>query len=245
MSRRIIIGDIHGHYDSLLSLLEVLNLQQEDQVYFLGDLIDRGPDSAKVVDLVMKNNYHCLLGNHEQLMLDAIGRGEIRGEILQSWLYSGGQTTMTSYNYKIPQEHIEWMKTLPPYIDLGDIWLVHAGVHPTIPLEKQTLEHFCWIRQEFHHMTQPYFPDKLIISGHTITFTLPGIKPGQIARGVGWLGIETGAYHPRSGWLTALEIDVQKVYQINTKDNTIRIRTLEEVVAPIELKMNVSKSLRF
>ncbi len=87
-----------------------------------------------------------------------------------------------------------WFQSLPAYLDLGDIWLVHAGVQPEYPLEQQTNEQFCWIRNEFHAMTQPYFKDKLIITGHTLTFTFPDVKPGQLARGNGWLDIETGVY---------------------------------------------------
>jgi serine/threonine protein phosphatase 1 len=59
-----------------------------------------------------------------------------------------------SYNHKIPQDHIDWLKTLPLYLDLGDIWLVHAGVYPHLPLEEQDATHFCWIRDEFHSIVK-------------------------------------------------------------------------------------------
>ena len=61
-NRRIIIGDVHGHYDTLIALLDSIAPNNDDRIYFLGDLIDRGPKSAEVVDLVMKNQYHCLRG---------------------------------------------------------------------------------------------------------------------------------------------------------------------------------------
>ncbi len=70
--RRIIIGDVHGHYEGLMTLMEAISPGAGDQVYFLGDLIDRGPDSAHVVNFVKQSSYPCLLGNHEQLMLEAI-----------------------------------------------------------------------------------------------------------------------------------------------------------------------------
>ncbi|HEY9859333.1 MAG TPA: metallophosphoesterase family protein, partial [Candidatus Obscuribacterales bacterium] len=166
--RRIFIGDVHGHYDGLMTLLEAIAPDGDDQVYFLGDLIDRGPRSAQVVDFVQKSDYHCLLGNHEQLMIDAFPKGRAFGPGLQAWLYSGGQATVASYkNMDLLAEHLEWIKTLPMYMDLGDIWLVHAGVHPELPLEDQTSHEFCWIREEFHSITKPYFPDKLIVTGHT------------------------------------------------------------------------------
>ncbi|NEP44268.1 MAG: serine/threonine protein phosphatase, partial [Okeania sp. SIO2H7] len=70
--RRIIIGDVHGHYDGMIALLEAIAPGKKDEVYFLGDLIDRGPKSAQVVDFVRKSPYKCLLGNHEHMMLNAM-----------------------------------------------------------------------------------------------------------------------------------------------------------------------------
>jgi serine/threonine protein phosphatase 1 len=239
--RRIIIGDVHGHYDALIALLDKVALNNDDQVYFLGDLIDRGPKSSQVVDFVYQNQYKCLLGNHEQMLLDAIGDGQISSNYLQAWLYSGGYTTLVSYNNNIPQEHINWLKTLPLYFDLGDVWLVHAGVHPNIPLNEQSSEQFCWVRDEFHSINEPYFADKLIITGHTITFTFPGVQPGQLVAGAGWLDIDTGAYHQNSGWLTALDFTNKMVYQIHVKKSEIRMLPLEEAVTTIAPSQVLSK----
>jgi serine/threonine protein phosphatase 1 len=232
--RRIIIGDVHGHYDALQSLLDAIAPSSEDQIYFLGDLIDRGPQSAQVVEFVRENNYGCILGNHEQMLLDVVGKGEISSQSLQGWIYSGGYSTLLSYDHHIPQEHIDWIKSLPTYLDLGDIWLVHAGVHPDLPIEEQSSEQFCWIRGEFHSMSEPYFADKLIITGHTITFTFPNVQPGKLAAGVGWLDIDTGAYHPNSGWLTALDVTNSQVYQINSKRGNVRTIPLEKAITAIE-----------
>jgi serine/threonine protein phosphatase 1 len=233
--RRIIIGDVHGHYEGLMTLLEAIAPGKNDQVYLLGDLIDRGPDSAQVVSFVQQSPYTCLLGNHEQLMLEAFPGGRTFTPALQAWLYSGGRTTVASYpDATTLLDHVDWFKTLPTYLDLGDLWLVHAGVHPDLPLESQTTQEFCWIRDEFHSMSKPYFPDKLIITGHTITFTLPKVGPGELAQGNGWLGIDTGAYHPKSGWLTGLDMTQRRVYQANVFNRAIRVLPLDEVVTQIE-----------
>lgn len=233
--RRIVIGDVHGHYDTLMTLLDAIAPSQDDQVYFLGDLIDRGSQSSQVVEFVKQSTYSCLLGNHEQMLLEILGHGEIDGPALQAWLYSGGHSTINSYGEDgVRQDHIEWMRTLPLYMDLGDTWLVHAGVHPRLPIEKQTAEQFCWIRDEFHRMPEPYFANKLIIIGHTITFTLPGVQPGRIAQGQGWLDIDTGAYHPKSGWLTGLDLTNSRVYQANVFRNRVRQMPLEEAVTRVE-----------
>ncbi|NJM57316.1 MAG: serine/threonine protein phosphatase [Synechococcales cyanobacterium RU_4_20] len=233
--RRIIIGDVHGHYDGLVALLENISPVEGDEVHFLGDLIDRGPRSADVVELVCHNGYSCLLGNHEHMLLQSFPENG-QSDALQPWLYSGGNATIASYkDWDQLLKHIQWIKTLPLYRDLGDAWLVHAGLHPALPIARQTTQELCWIREEFHSIPRPYFADKLILIGHTITFTLPGVKPGELAQGHGWLGIDTGAYHPRSGWLTALDIDNWKVYQVNVFQRRLRILPFEEVVARIDL----------
>ncbi|MGB7443256.1 MAG: metallophosphoesterase family protein [Coleofasciculaceae cyanobacterium] len=232
--RRIVIGDVHGHYDSLITLLDAVAPNGDDMIYFLGDLIDRGPQSCQVVEFVKRSPYQCLLGNHEQMLLEIYDGGEISRPALQAWLYSGGSSTLKSYGKDgVLQEHLDWMRKLPTYLDLGDTWLVHAGVHPRLSIEKQTTEQFCWIRDEFHGMRKPYFSDKLIITGHTITFTLPGVLPGKIAQGQGWLDIETGAYHPKSGWMTALDITNSLVYQVNVFRRVVRKLPLEEAVTRI------------
>ncbi|WP_071516697.1 metallophosphoesterase family protein [Geitlerinema sp. PCC 9228] len=235
--RRILIGDVHGHYDGLMQLLETIELGSEDELYFLGDLVDRGPNSAQVVEFVRQNNYPCVLGNHEQMFLDAFASDFARSPALPTWLYGGGHATLASYK-TVPDiwlvQHLQWMQELPGYIDLGDVWLVHAGVDPNLPLEEQTNEQFCWIRDEFHAATEPYFAHKQIIFGHTITYTFAGVEPGKLVRGPGWLAIDTGVYSPVSGWLTAVDIDNNWVYQVNVLQPEIRQLPLSEAVVEIQ-----------
>jgi serine/threonine protein phosphatase 1 len=241
--RRIFIGDVHGFYEPLIRLLEAIAPTEQDEVYFVGDLIDRGPDSAQVVDFVMNSGYQCLLGNHEEMLLEVINNN-LPEEILQSWLYSGGYSTVASYNNNIPQNHLDWMANLPLYLDLGDIWLVHAGIHPYIPIGEQTSQQFCWVRDEFHSISEPYFPDKLIITGHTMTFTLPGVKPGQIASGPGWLDIDTGVYHRQSGWLTGIDLTNGKAYQANSIFKHIRVIPLEDIIVEIQPSLVLAQRLQ-
>jgi serine/threonine protein phosphatase 1 len=236
-NRRLIIGDVHGHYDGMMTLLEKLAPGEEDQVYFLGDLVDRGPKSAQVVDFVKNSPYRCLIGNHEQLMLNALPEVGKNTSAWQAWLYSGGHSTINSYQEAgmMPRDHLQWMRSLPVFLDLGDVWLVHAGIHPNLPLSQQTEAEFCWIRRESHNIPKPYFNNKLIIIGHTITFTFDGIEPGTLVQGQGWLGIDTGVYHAKSGWLTGLDINNKKVYQVNVLHrNKVRILPLEEVVTQLK-----------
>ncbi|MGF1513466.1 MAG: metallophosphoesterase family protein [Elainellaceae cyanobacterium] len=234
-SRQIIIGDVHGQYDGLIRLLNAVSPTSDDHVYFLGDLIDRGPKSAQVLALVRQQGYISLLGNHEQMLLDAFPNGKASSSSLAAWLYSGGQATLDSFNsvYELLRQ-LSWIQSWPTYLDLGEVWLVHAGVNPDVRLEEQTKQDLCWIRQKFHSTRRPYFRDKLIITGHTITFTLPDIVPGALVRGAGWLDIDTGAYHPRSGWLTGVDITHQQVYQVNIYTKAERCLPLEEAVVKID-----------
>ncbi|MEM9092692.1 MAG: metallophosphoesterase family protein [Cyanobacteria bacterium P01_F01_bin.53] len=227
MSRRIFIGDVHGHYDGLMSLVAMIAPTKEDTLHFVGDLIDRGPKSSQVVEFVRQGNHPCVLGNHEHLLLKAFPDNDPHLGAFQGWLHSGGQPTLTSYrDTEALLEHVDWLKTLPLYLDLGDILLVHAGLSPHKTLEQQTQMDLCWIRDVFHSHPEAIFPQKRIITGHTITFTLPGVQPGQIAQGPGWIDIDTGAYHPKSGWLSAIDIDYGLVYQINTMTHAKRMTTL-------------------
>ena len=237
-SRKIVIGDVHGQFDALMQLLGAIAPSDDDQVCFVGDLIDRGPKSAHVVDFVMNSPYDCLLGNHEKMLLDLLQEGPQQQQILHSWIMSGGQATLMSYedlfhNPGIPSNHIDWLAKLPLYKDWGDYWLVHAGVDPALPVEVQTAQQFCWIRDPFHASADPYFEDKTIITGHTITFTLPGIEPGEIVQGNGWIDIDTGAYHPRSGWMTALDVSNDLVYQVNVYAPQSRVLPSQDIVRSI------------
>ena len=233
-SKRLVIGDVHGHYNALCGLLTEIGLNSDDQVYFLGDLIDRGAHSAKVVELVIENEYKCILGNHELMLLEALGKEQINHLSFQTWLQNGGNATIMSYGHKMPpREHIEWMKSLPFYFDLGDYWLVHAGVNPRKSILHQSPEAFCWIRDQFHCSHKAYFEDKTIIVGHTITFTFPGINPGKVVQGKGWLGIDTGAYHHLQGWLTALDLNNSMVYQVDSLGKRFRCLPFEEAIQTI------------
>lgn len=249
MPRRIFIGDVHGHYQGLKHLWEMLSPAGTDEVYFVGDLIDRGPQSAEVVEFVRQRGTGCVLGNHEQLLLDTFVDGRVRPAGLQGWLYSGGQATLSSYRGDTAtfMEHVDWMRSLPLYLDLEDVWLVHAGLNPHLPINEQSHHELCWIRELFHSSPRPYFENKSIITGHTITFTFTGVEPGQVVAGPGWYDIDTGAYHPRSGWLTGLDWNRRKLYQVNVFDSSrVRVLSLDDAVAvlnPAQLKNRTQNSV--
>lgn len=237
MARKFFVGDIHGHYDALRHLWDLIAPATGDAVYFLGDLIDRGPQSAAVVDFVRCYGSGCVRGNHEQMLIDSFVDQGIRIPAMQRWINSGGDSTIASYENSFDdlRADLEWIESLPLYIDLGNVWLVHAGLNPSLSVTSQTTEECCWSRGIFHQMRSPYFTDKQIIVGHTMTFTFPQVSPGQLVEGPGWSNIDTGAYDPRSGWLTALDWDNQMVYQVNVFTSDRRVLPYVDLAVPVQV----------
>lgn len=219
MSERIYyaIGDIHGEYERLRDLHDAIDAHWKAEgggrpatVLHLGDYIDRGPDSAVVVDYLMdlqtkldrrsEIQIVCLLGNHERLMVDALESQEHTK--LMNWLMNGGEQTVESYRRKapgassmtdlIPQAHIAWMKGLPTKIIDRDAGLVfvHAGVQPnTFP--KCDEEVLIWTRSPkfFNDNKWPANPELdglTVVHGHTPTEGDPYVGPRRI-------NLDTGA----------------------------------------------------
>ena len=91
-------------------------------------------------------------------------------------------------------------------------------------------------------MVTPYFQDKLIITGHTITFTFPGVRAGKLAAGEGWLSIDTGVYHRNQGWLTAVELNESMVYQVNSFGKSFRQMSLEKATKKIHPSQVLSRA---
>lgn len=117
----IIIGDVHGCYKTLVSLLKQL---PNDEICFVGDLIDRGPQSEKVVDLVIENNFDCVMGNHEELMIISEKWDDFKSK--EVWLTNGRIATLNNYknNREKLNRHAEWMNSLPIIKEYKDINLM-------------------------------------------------------------------------------------------------------------------------
>ncbi|MEL6356632.1 MAG: metallophosphoesterase family protein, partial [Bacteroidota bacterium] len=136
--KRYAISDIHGNHQTFLRALDDIQLSPSDQLYLLGDYVDRGPDSRGVINTIfeLENKGYQLqyiTGNHEQYMLTALREHD--EEYLQHWLNSGGYATMDSYRisgedyHQDLHQHLQWMTSLPFYIELEDYLLVHAGIN--------------------------------------------------------------------------------------------------------------------
>lgn len=221
------IGDIHGRLDLLNALLASIRAAEagtppEDlTVIFLGDFVDRGPQSAEVVETVrlLAGAGWCkvapLKGNHEEMMLRFLEGPRIGPE----WLKLGGAATLRAYGVPpppagaprilweaaqaafaaaVPAEHVAFLRSLALYHESGDYVFVHAGVKPDVPLAEQAERDLLWIRGEFTRCERPM--ERIVVYGHT-----PSAQPVLET----WkIGLDTGAY--ASGLLTGIRLEASE-----------------------------------
>jgi serine/threonine protein phosphatase 1 len=223
------VGDLHGRIDLFEKLRDFVGLDQRQTpserplAVFLGDVIDRGPGSADIVQGLVSGDFPvpfvALRGNHEQMLLDSL-TSEVA---LEGWLRNGGVTTLMSYGINlsdyallrdvrdamaagIPQAHLEYMATMPTAATSGDYFFCHAGVRPDVSLEEQSERDLLWIRKPFLTSTRDF--GKRVVHGHSPVAS-PEVLPNRI-------NIDTGAY--ATGLLTCLVLD-------GTTVNPVRITT--------------------
>jgi len=221
-SRIYAIGDMHGRLDLLERLRTVIvedakwHPVDRKIVVYLGDYVDRGPDSRGVVDLLAREKLPgfesvFLKGNHEDSMLQFL----VDPGIAASWFAYGGDATLYSYSVRppdprkidellaaqkafveaLPPEHLDFLRALKLVHIEGDYAFVHAGFRAGVPIEFQTPEDMMWIRNEFLSSDADF--GKIAVHGHTIT-DRPEIRPNRI-------GIDTGAF--ATGTLTCLVLE--------------------------------------
>jgi serine/threonine protein phosphatase 1 len=215
--RTIAIGDIHGCLAALDALIEAIAPGPEDTLVTLGDYIDRGPHSRGVLDRLIALSRQCrlipLLGNHEELLLDALR--DIT--TLRRWLTLGGTDTLRSYGWVsggprrtladcIPKPHREFLAGCRPYYETRSHLYVHAGFEPDLPLNQQPGLALRW-RVTDADTAAPHCSGKVAIVGHTPQVTGEVLDLGFL------ICIDTNC--ARGGWLTALETDTRRIWQAN------------------------------
>lgn len=233
-----VIGDIHGHADTLVALLNSLDLHIKDRVVLLGDLVDRGPKSCEVIRIARDSSHiFSVLGNHEEMMLLNFDAANIETMNAQqsSWFYVGGRATAQSYideftdlsgelcYYKLQRRagtDLAWLNSLPHHIVLDDFRLVHAGYDPLgeNELDMQSTDNLLWIRSRFHGMQEPVDQNRTVVFGHS---TMPGfgllqseIWESEIDLNNGRsaaIGIDSCCYGGEEPQLTALNLQDGKI----------------------------------
>lgn len=218
------VGDIHGRLDLLEPLVEAIiadlsaSSASRKVVVFLGDYIDRGPDSRGVLQLlaglsdIQGVEWRFLKGNHEQAMLGFLADPSAG----RRWCEYGGDSALRSYGLRIPElahkteawarvaadlrhkltaREMEFLENLELSLTVGDYFFAHAGARPGVALERQTSEDLMWIRNSF--LDSPAAFDRVVVHGHTPT-SRAHVDHRRI-------GIDTKAYD--SGVLTALRLE--------------------------------------
>lgn len=207
------IGDVHGRDDLLGRLHGLISADAARRyparprlVVHLGDYVDRGPDSAAVIERLMSGlpgfPFVCLKGNHEDMMLSWLETGE-RWDV-ENWLINGGLETLASYGMAanadfydvravraaVGERHWNWLKALKPCHREGDLFFVHAGIVPGRPLGAQLEKDMLWIRYAFLQSSADF--GVRVVHGHTPA-PAPEVRANRI-------NLDTGAYY--SGRLT-------------------------------------------
>ncbi len=150
VSQRVLaIGDIHGCANAFRFLLELIGATHQDTVVVLGDVIDRGPDSRTVIEMLIalqrQTNLITIMGNHDEMMLECVD-AEMEREY---WLDCGGRATLGSYGgtlESVPSEHIEFLRDFRDYWETETDIFVHANVEPGVPMTEQI---FPWLSRSF------------------------------------------------------------------------------------------------
>ena len=226
------IGDVHGYADTLLALLDSLNLSSRDRVVLLGDLVDRGPRSCEVIRIARENpQIFSVLGNHEEMMLNSFDVDNIETMTAQqtNWFYVGGRATNQSYidEFTNSQGQIDdfdlrmrigkdlaWLDSLPHHIVLDDFRLVHAGYSPWDgDLNLQSTDTLMWIRGEFHNSITPVDEKRTVVFGHSTVLGF-GLKQTEIWKSEAELqnsrpaaiGIDSCCYGGKDPQLTAFNL---------------------------------------
>lgn len=222
-------SDIHGCYDELMALFHQLPLRPErDRVVFLGDYIDRGPASRRVIEQLMAwqaryPHWVFLGGNHEDMMLDALRNDgqhyDAYFDLPDVWLLSGGAATYRSYlpagvsrdratlvhaREIIPETHQAWCASLPRFFEDDGYIFVHGGIKPGHTPAETAPNDLIWLRDEFLNSTYDW--GKKVVHGHTPTRSLePEVYANRIC-------IDTALCYAASNKLTAVELPDETFY---------------------------------
>lgn len=234
--KRWVIPDIHGYAKTLKSLLSQIRPAKEDHLIFLGDYIDRGPDSKGVIDEIMhlqENGYKvtALFGNHEEFLLNNLKYANENTDFLsrikpnklrKEWYEFGGKDTLKSFGVKdvrkIPIKYIEWIRSLDYYLEFKDYVIVHAGLNfknEDVFADKQTM---LWVKE--FKIVPSKIAYRQLIHGHT-PVDLEYIHHCISAEKQDFLDLDNGVYmtkKPGFGNLVAYELNSQLLVTQHNED---------------------------
>ena len=214
MERLIAIGDIHGNAAALETLLRQIEPRPTDTFVTLGDYIDRGPDTRRVVEILCNLGSHCrlipIMGNHEEVLLSLIDRRPMR-ITFTDWLSLGGEETLRSYGVRsvaeIPPDHITFFRHTISYRADAGFFFTHALYDPSLPPSRHGKHLLRWARFEDRKtIPPPHMSGRRVIVGHTAQ------RDGRFIATPHFVCLDTCSYSP-DGFLTAMELHTDRVWQ--------------------------------
>ncbi len=229
--RTWVIPDVHGCLLTLRTLVEdLIGLQNDDSLIFLGDLIDRGPSSKGVIDYIIKLDKsgiktNVLRGNHEEYMAKVFRQEQSKSKLrkvlgmkstsYKDWMLYGGETTLHSFNAftvtAIPEMYIDWIESLVFYLKWKNFYIVHAGFNFDIDDIFSDTDSMMWIRE--YKIDPVKLGDNKIIHGH-VPVTLDFIHQSIISNSFQFIDLDNGVYltdKPGYGNLLALELNTMEL----------------------------------
>lgn len=214
MSRLLAIGDIHGCSQTLETLLESVALRDDDHLVFLGDYVDRGPDSRgvieRLIELSKRPHFVALRGNHDDWMLKA----RQDKSWFQTWVGVGGVNTIQSYGAKslkaVPETHWQFLESTQLFHQTEHFIFAHAAIEGDLELADMSEEALMWRRVT---ESTPHFSGKTLICGHSSQKNGVPLDLGHA------ICIDTCVYG-KQGWLSCLDTNSFTLWQANQKGET-------------------------
>lgn len=210
-----VMSDLHGEYKKFLRMLEKIEFTDKDELYIIGDVVDRGTEPARMLqDMSMRDNVFPIMGNHDYLAAVLLRKfntlitsenvethldGDIMS-LLSAWLTDGGETTLADFRRLSPEQRdalIEYMEEFEPYAEVSaggcDFILVHGGLanfSPEREMEDYSIDELIYESPDYGRR---YFADRTLVTGHTPTVLISPDSRGRIFKSDGHIAIDCGA----------------------------------------------------
>ena len=230
-----VMSDLHGQYEKYLKMLETISFSDDDTLYILGDIVDRGDHPIKILqDMCLRPNVYPIMGNHEQMAFTMLRKlcveitennyeNHLKAEdfhLLSEWFINGGQTTLEEFRRLSPEQREDLFDYFDEFLcydefslNGNEFVLVHGGLDdfsPEKPLEDYEPSSLLWTKTDY---TKRYYQDKYLVTGHVPTETIDPAYDGKIYTKNGHIAIDCGAGHGNA--LGCIRLDDFKTFYVN------------------------------
>jgi serine/threonine protein phosphatase 1 len=222
--RKFAISDIHGCVNTFETLLDKIEFSHDDELFLLGDYLDRGPDSQGVIDAIWQleeegHKVKCLRGNHEQMLLNDIENGSM-------WGYGSDPAMLKSFGAKdvrgIPEAYVDWIEKLPYFAEADEYLLVHAGLDFVFGDPFANTYDMMWLRNWYEKLDREWLGDRIIVHGHTPTIQSAIVASLYNLDNLPVVNIDNGCFYRSTGKgeLCAFEMTNKELFFQENEDRS-------------------------